>query len=100
MTDHEIVDVVIVGAGPVGATAALLADRLGLSVVLVDRSTEVYPQPRAIHFDADVMRILQFVGLADELEPRVRATSGALHLGADGEPIRDFRVAATPGDLG
>jgi 3-(3-hydroxy-phenyl)propionate hydroxylase len=100
MTDHEVVDVVIVGAGPVGATAALLADRLGLSVVLVDRSTEVYPQPRAIHFDADVMRILQFVGLADELEPRVRATSGALHLGADGEPIRDFRVAATPGDLG
>lgn len=100
MSAGDIVDVVVVGAGPVGATAALLADRQGLSVVLVDASTEVYPQPRAIHFDADIMRIFQFAGLADELEGRVRATSGALHNGADGEPIRDFRVVATEGDLG
>lgn len=100
MSDDEIVDIAVIGAGPIGATAALLADRLGLTVVLVDRSAEVYPQPRAIHFDADIMRIFQFAGLADELEPRVRATSGALHLGADGEPIRDFRVVATESDLG
>lgn len=100
MSKDDIVDVLVVGAGPVGATAALLADRSDLSVVLVDSSTEVYPQPRAIHFDADIMRIFQFVGLADELATRVRATSGALHLGADGEPIRDFRVVATEGDLG
>ncbi|AHH19797.1 putative FAD-binding monooxygenase [Nocardia nova SH22a] len=100
MSDSGIADVIVVGAGPVGSTAALLADRLGLSVVLVDSSTEVYPKPRAIHFDADIMRIFQFAGLADELTPRVRATSGALHLGADGEPIRDFRVVATEGDLG
>lgn len=100
MSDTVTADVIVVGAGPVGSTAALLADRLGLSVVLVDSSTEVYPKPRAIHFDADIMRIFQFAGLADELEPRVRATSGALHLGADGEPIRDFRTVATEGDLG
>jgi len=94
------VDLIIIGAGPVGSTAALLADRLGLSVILVDSSTEVFPQPRAIHFDADIMRIFQFAGVADELEPRVRATSGALHLGEDGKPIRDFRVLAAEGDLG
>lgn len=100
MSSEDVADVIVVGAGPVGSMAALLADRLGLSVVLVDASTEVYPKPRAIHFDADIMRIFQFAGLADELEPRVRATSGALHLGEDGEPIRDFRVVATEGDLG
>ncbi|QDZ15825.1 bifunctional 3-(3-hydroxy-phenyl)propionate/3-hydroxycinnamic acid hydroxylase MhpA [Humibacter ginsenosidimutans] len=100
MNSEDVADVIVVGAGPVGSMAALLADRLGLSVVLVDASTEVYPKPRAIHFDADIMRIFQFAGLADELEPRVRATSGALHLGEDGEPIRDFRVVATEGDLG
>lgn len=100
MSSPDPVDVLIVGAGPVGATAALLAGRLGLTALLVDSSTEVYPKPRAIHFDADIMRIFQFAGIADELEPRVRATSGALHLGADGEPIRDFRVVATAGDLG
>lgn len=100
MSSAGLVDVVIVGAGPVGSTAALLCGAQGLSVLLVDQSTEVYPKPRAIHFDADVMRIFQFVGIADELRNRVRATSGALHLGADGEPIRDFRVVATEGDLG
>ncbi len=94
------VDLIVIGAGPVGATAALLAGRLGLSALLVDASTEVYPQPRAIHFDADIMRIFQFAGIADELEPRVRATAGALHLGEDGELIRDFRTTATVGDLG
>lgn len=94
------VDVIVVGAGPVGSTTALLAGRQGLSVLLVDSSTEVYPQPRAIHFDADIMRIFQFAGLAEQLEPRVRATSGALHLGSDGEPIRDFRTTAVAGDLG
>ena len=93
-------DVIIVGAGPVGSTAALLADRQGLRALLVDTSPEVYPEPRAIHFDADVMRIFQFAGIANELESQVRATAGALHLGADGEPIRDFRVTAVDGDLG
>ena len=100
MGGSRIADVLVVGAGPVGSTAALLAARQGLSAVLVDSTTEVYSQPRAIHFDADIMRIFQFAGVADELEPLVRATSGALHLGADGEPIRDFRVTPKPGDLG
>ncbi|MGP3534115.1 bifunctional 3-(3-hydroxy-phenyl)propionate/3-hydroxycinnamic acid hydroxylase [Microbacterium sp. RD1] len=100
MTDDAIIDVVVVGAGPVGATAGLIAGRLGLTTLVVDSSVDVYPKPRAIHFDADVMRIFQSAGLADELVPRVRATSGALHNGADGQPIRDFRVAATEGDLG
>lgn len=100
MSTDEIRDVIVVGAGPVGSTAALLAGRLGLTVLLVDASTEVFPKPRAIHFDADIMRIFQFAGIADELEGRVRATSGALHNGADGELIRDFRAVATEGDLG
>lgn len=100
MTAEAIVDVLVVGAGPVGATAGLLAGHLGLTAVVVDSSIHVYPKPRAIHFDADIMRIFQSVGLADELSPRVRATSGALHNGADGEPIRDFRVAPTEDDLG
>src|SRR3954451_6064355 len=96
----ESYDVLIVGAGPVGSTAASVAASYGLRCLLVDKSTEVFPLPRAIHFDADIMRIFQSAGLADRIEPLTRATAGGVHLGMDGEPIRDFRVSPTVGDLG
>jgi 3-(3-hydroxy-phenyl)propionate hydroxylase len=93
-------DVIIVGAGPVGSAAAVLASRHRLSTLLVDEAVDVFPLPRAIHFDADIMRILQFAGLAERVEPIARATTGGVHLGLDGEPIRQFRVPDRPGDFG
>lgn len=97
MSDH---DVLVIGLGPVGATAANLAGSLGLDCVGVDVSPSVFGLPRAIHFDADVMRIFQAVGLSDPVEAICRPGRGSLHLGADGEPIRDFRVEPATGDLG
>ncbi|MEN3279470.1 MAG: 3-(3-hydroxy-phenyl)propionate hydroxylase [Solirubrobacteraceae bacterium] len=93
-------DVAIIGAGPVGSTGARLAARHGLRCLVVDETTSVFPQPRAIHFDADAMRIFQFAGLSKQAEAISRATTGGVHLGADGEPIRVFRVPDRPGDLG
>jgi 3-(3-hydroxy-phenyl)propionate hydroxylase len=93
-------DVVIVGAGPVGSTAANIAAKHGLRCLLIDETREVFPLPRAIHFDADIMRIFQFAELSERIEPMTRATTGGVHLGMDGEPIRKFRVADRPGDLG
>jgi 3-(3-hydroxy-phenyl)propionate hydroxylase len=100
LTSDEPFDVAVVGAGPVGATCASLAARHGLRCLLVDESTEVFALPRAIHFDADAMRIFQFAGLAQQAEALARATTGGVHLGVDGEPIRTFRVKDAPGDLG
>lgn len=81
-------DVVIVGYGPVGAMAANLAGRAGLSVLAVDRSTEVFQLPRAIHFDAHIMRILQQVGLAEQMAGQSRIWRRSTFYGADGDPIR------------
>lgn len=56
-------DVLIVGLGPVGATLANLLGQQGLRLLAVERDTEVYPLPRAAHFDAEIMRIWQGLGL-------------------------------------
>jgi 3-(3-hydroxy-phenyl)propionate hydroxylase len=60
------VDVLISGLGPVGATLANLLGQQGLRVLAVERDTAVYPLPRAAHFDAEIMRVWQELGLLDE----------------------------------
>jgi 3-(3-hydroxy-phenyl)propionate hydroxylase len=60
------VDVLISGLGPVGATLANLLGQQGLRVLAVERDTDVYPLPRAAHFDAEIMRVWQGLGLLDE----------------------------------
>ncbi len=56
-------DVVVVGYGPVGQLLALLLGRAGHRVAVVERWTDFYPRPRAAHFDHEIARILQNVGL-------------------------------------
>mgnify|MGYP000973890460 CR=1 FL=1 len=43
-----MVDVIIIGCGPVGALAANLLGRAGLSVVVLEKETELHPLPRWI----------------------------------------------------
>jgi flavoprotein hydroxylase len=54
----DIVDVAIVGYGPVGATLAILLAQRGWRVVALERWAEPYPLPRAVHFDHEAGRIL------------------------------------------
>jgi 3-(3-hydroxy-phenyl)propionate hydroxylase len=81
-------DLMIVGCGPVGAVAANLAGAAGLSTVVVERAETVFDLPRAIHFDAHVMRILQQAGVAEEVLAETRVWKRSTFYGADGEPIR------------
>lgn len=61
-------DVVIVGYGPVGATAANFLGQAGLDVVVLEREPEPYSRARAISTDEDTLRCWQHVGLAEELK--------------------------------
>lgn len=61
------VDVVVVGAGPVGLALAIQLGQMGRSVLVLEQRPAPYPLPRAVHFDHEVGRILQSCGIGDEL---------------------------------
>ena len=87
--DYEIV---IVGLGPVGAVAANLAGQAGFRTLVIERSDQPYLLPRAIVFDAEIMRIFDSIGLADRITAATRPLGGSIYLGADHQPIRTFRA--------
>jgi 2-polyprenyl-6-methoxyphenol hydroxylase-like FAD-dependent oxidoreductase len=62
-------DIAIIGYGPVGQTAAILLGRLGYEVAVFERWPSVYPRPRAVHYDDEVARIFQRIGIAEQLRP-------------------------------
>ena len=61
--DEQHYDVIINGYGPVGQVLATLLGRAGHRVAVIERYPAFYPMPRAVHFDHEVARIFQNVGL-------------------------------------
>ncbi|WP_296000858.1 bifunctional 3-(3-hydroxy-phenyl)propionate/3-hydroxycinnamic acid hydroxylase [Rugamonas sp.] len=59
------VDVLVVGLGPVGATAANLLGRYGVRTLAIDKAPDLFLAPRAIALDNEALRILQMAGLED-----------------------------------
>ncbi|GAA4536277.1 bifunctional 3-(3-hydroxy-phenyl)propionate/3-hydroxycinnamic acid hydroxylase [Mycobacterium paraffinicum] len=70
------VPVVIVGAGPTGVTAATLLAQYGVDCLVLDRWPGVYAQPRAVHLDDEIYRIIARLGIADEFAAMSRPTLG------------------------
>ena len=95
-----IYDVVIVGFGPVGATLANLLTQQGLTVALLEREAGVYHLARAGHFDAEVMRVFQSIGVAQEVEAQSGITLGMRWLDADGAPLMEWRRGGDKGPFG
>ena len=56
-------DVVIVGLGPTGGTLANLLALNGFSILILEREKSLYSLPRAVHFDDEIMRIFQTIGI-------------------------------------
>ena len=76
MIGSENASVVIVGAGPTGITAATLLAQYGVETLILDRWADVYPQPRAVHLDDEVYRIVHRLGIADEFAKISRPALG------------------------
>jgi 3-(3-hydroxy-phenyl)propionate hydroxylase len=82
--------VVIIGAGPVGVTAALLLARHGVRSLVLERHRDVYPLPRAVVVDDEARRILQSVGIHEEFAALSRPARGLRLLNAQHRVIAEF----------
>lgn len=85
------VPVVIVGAGPVGVTAALLLARRGVRSVVLERHRDVYPLPRAVASDDEIHRILQAAGVGEEFAAISRPAQGLRLLDARHRVMAEFQ---------
>ena len=99
-SDHDFdVDVAIVGYGPVGQTLAALLGRRGHRVAAFERYGEIYRLPRAVHLDHEIMRLLQALGVAEELAAEMLPVREYEWFGADRKPILTLR-SPTPASSG
>ena len=89
--------VIVVGAGPVGCTAALLLADFGIPVTLLERHTEPHPLPRAVHLDDEVARILGRIGVSEGFLARSRPGSGLRLLDAGHRVMAEFTRDHKPG---
>ncbi|MFF5790693.1 bifunctional 3-(3-hydroxy-phenyl)propionate/3-hydroxycinnamic acid hydroxylase [Paeniglutamicibacter sp. NPDC012692] len=90
------VDVVVVGGGPVGVTALALLGRAGLSAVGVEREVQAWPTARAVHFDGEIFRTLQSLGVAERF---AEATLPMASFHIENEE-REVLVSVPTGQLG
>ena len=93
-------DVVVVGFGPVGAVAAGLLGHAGLRTLVVEKSAEVWQIPRAVAIDHEILRVLQNLGIAEQVLPYTAPFPASEHFGAQGQLIRRIDAVAPPFPLG
>lgn len=89
-TTPDSVPVVIVGAGPTGVSAATLLAQYGIPCLLLDRWETVYPQPRAVHMDDEIRRIIGRLGVGDEFTAITRSALGLRLVDKDLRTLTQF----------
>jgi 3-(3-hydroxy-phenyl)propionate hydroxylase len=93
-------NVIVVGAGPVGCTSALLLADRGVPVTLLERYPQPHPLPRAVHLDDEVARVLHRVGVSDAFLAGSRPASGLRLLDARHRVMAEFGRATEATDNG
>lgn len=93
-------DVIIVGAGPVGAVAANLAGMWGLKTLIVDKLPDIYDKPRAFGLDHEVMRVFDNIGIADQIASHVMPYRTTEYHGTGARVIKRIVPASAPYPLG
>ena len=80
-------DFVVVGAGPVGMTAAALLSESGRSVLVIEKASTTSNEPKAISIDDEALRTYAQAGLADKILSLIVPGTGTAYYGADGNVL-------------
>lgn len=91
------VQVLVVGAGPVGLTLANLLGQAGVETLVIEAREALVDYPRAVGIDDEALRTMQTIGLVDQVLPhtvpdqRVRIVNGDRKVLAEINPTtREF----------
>ncbi|MFC7788578.1 FAD-dependent monooxygenase [Microbacterium sp. MAHUQ-60] len=79
--DAELRDVIVVGGGPVGLTAALWLADGGAAVTVVEQQTAPGDLPRAISIADETFRIMDFLKICEELRSETLLDTGSRYFG-------------------
>lgn len=99
LTVPERYQVLVVGGGPVGLTAAHLLSTFGVRTLLIERNVSTSDEAKAISLDDESLRTLQFCGLAADVAPVVVPGTGTRYYGARGQSLFQAR-GTTPFQFG
>jgi 3-(3-hydroxy-phenyl)propionate hydroxylase len=91
-----MIDVAIVGGGPVGLTLANLLGTYGVSTVLLERNPTTVDEPRAIAIDAESLRTMQAVDLYDAIAPDLLLGFAVDYVNGRGKPMLRIELGQTP----
>lgn len=88
-------DIVIVGLGPTGLVLGNILGLQGWRVVAFEREEDVYYAPRAVHFDDEIMRIFQAIGLSEAIAPSSEVFTEMALLGKPGgKPLLRAKIGS------
>jgi hypothetical protein len=76
MEDYETTDVVICGCGPTGAMLSAYLGRMSIPHIVIEKEPEITTDPRGIALDEDGIRMLQGIGIYDQIYSDIGTCEG------------------------
>ncbi len=83
-------DVVVIGLGPTGGTLANLLAMNNLSILVLEKEAGIYKLPRAVHFDDEVMRVFNTIGITKSLTKKLIINKGTKFVNEKGKILLDW----------